>query len=144
MINFRVQPSTKARASKGRPPAAGRTLSAEAEFQLRRALVDMATPLPAIMSAIVHAIDGLAGRVRSPGGRNGGTTRASSTASRRWSSPRFEMLREPGPPPPESAEGPDEGWPDAPFASDAVREIEAVDATTPFAEQTPASASSSA
>lgn len=135
VINFRIRELTRALLARA-AARSGRTLSGEAEHQLRRALVDLSTPTPGIMAAIARAIDLLA-QAQPPVGAG---------RTKWWNDPRqfdrvaklvsasLEMLR-PGPPPPESAEGSDE-WPDAPFQT-MLLEIQSVDASIPFAEQTP-------
>ena len=65
VINFRIQPATKA-ALQDAARRSGRTVSAEAERQLRRALSDMGTgPTHALMALIGRAIDGVVG-LKSP------------------------------------------------------------------------------
>jgi hypothetical protein len=138
VINFRIQPSTKA----GLQAAArrsGRTVSAECEHQLRRALSDIGTgPTHALMALIGRAIDGVVG-LKSP-------------TTKWWNDPRqfdeavrlamaaFELLR---PQPRAGAEPPDSGEPlserSIQFAAEAsLREVQTVDpAAVPFEQQTP-------
>ncbi len=134
VINFRIQPSTKAALQKA-AAANRRTLSAEAEFQLRRSLSDMGAgrPTHALMNTIALAIDGLVG-LRSPRARWWKDSHLFDQAAK-LAAAAFEMLRPPGPPP-ESAEP--LGERSARFAIEAtLREIQTVDPSIPFGEQTP-------
>ena len=97
VINFRIQPSTKALLAKA-AARSGRTLSAEAEHQLRRALVDLATPTPAIMATMTGAIDRLAGIAR-PSGRKWWNDPGQFDGAAKLAAAAFAMLRPPGPRP---------------------------------------------
>jgi hypothetical protein len=134
VINFRIQPSTKAALQKAAAKT-GRTVSAECEHQLRRALsADLAAgPTHALMSMIGRTIDGFLG--------------LRSARAKWWNDPAtfdqalkltiaaFEMLRPPGPAP-EAAEP--LGERSGRFAIEAtLREIQTVDPSIPFGEQTP-------
>jgi hypothetical protein len=137
VINFRIQPSTKA-TLQAAARRSGRTVSAECEHQLRRALSDIGTgPTHALMALIGRAIDGVVG-LRSP-------------TTKWWNDPRqfdeavrlamaaFELLR---PPPRSGAEPPAVAEPlserSIQFAAEAsVREVQTVDAAVPFEQQTP-------
>jgi hypothetical protein len=136
VINFRIQPSTKA-ALQEAARRSGRTVSAECEHQLRRALSDMGTgPTYALMALIGRAIDGVVG--------------LKSSTVKWWNDPRqfdeavrlamaaFELLR---PPPRAGAEPPDSVEPlserSIQFAAEAsVREVQTVNAAVPFEQQT--------
>jgi hypothetical protein len=133
VINFRIQPSTKALLDEA-ARRSGRTMSAECEHQLRRALVDMgAGPTFAIMSLVGRTIVGVVG-----------------PKTKWWNDPRqfdeavrlahaaFGLLR---PPPRAGAEPPAGGEPlserSIQFAAEAsVREAQAVDTAVPFEKQT--------
>jgi hypothetical protein len=133
-MHVRIQPTTKAALEKA-AAASGRTVSAEAEHQLHRALSDMSTgPTYALMTMIGRTIDGVVG--------------LKTARARWWNDPRqfdeaarmamaaFELLRPPGPPPPESAEP--LGERSGQFAVEAtLREIQTVDTSVPFGKQTP-------
>ena len=95
VMNFRIQPSTKALLAKA-AARSGRTLSAEAEHQLRRALVDLATPTPAIMAVMTGAIDRLAGIAR-PSGRKWWNDPGQFDGAAKLAAAAFAMLRPPGP-----------------------------------------------
>jgi hypothetical protein len=135
VINFRIQPSTKAALQRA-AAASGRTLSAECEHQLHRALAsDLgAGPTHALMSMIGRTIDGFLS--------------LRSTRTKWWNDPylfdqaarlaatAFELLRPQGQSSPESAEP--FGERSARFAIEAtLREIQTVDTTIPFGKQTP-------
>jgi hypothetical protein len=138
VINFRIQPSTKALLDEA-ARRSGRTVSAECEHQLRRALCDKGTgPTHALMALIGRAIDGVVG--------------LKSQRTKWWNEPRqfdeavrlamaaFELLR---PPPRAGAEPLDSGEPlserSIQFAVESsVREVQTVDpVAVPFEQQTP-------
>jgi hypothetical protein len=132
VINFRIQPSTKA-ALQEAARRSGRTVSAECEHQLRRALSDMGTgPTYALMALIGRAIDGVVG--------------LKSSTVKWWNDPRqfdeavrlamaaFELLR---PPPRAGADVEPLSERSIQFAAEAsVREVQTVDAAVPFEQQT--------
>jgi len=135
-INFRIQPSTKA-ALQAAARRSGRTVSAEFEHQLRRALSDIGTgPTHSLMALIGRAIDGVVG-LKSPKAKWWNDPRQFDEAVR-LAMAAFELLR---PPPRAGAEPPDRGEPlnerSIQFAAEAsVREIQAVDQSIPFEQQT--------
>jgi hypothetical protein len=133
VINFRIQPATKIALQKA-AAASGRTVSAEAEHQLHRALSDMGTGRTyAVMAMIAKAIDGF--------------LNLKSTRAKWWDDPylfdqaarlavaSFEMLRPHGEP---SPEGEPLGEHSARFAiQSTVREIQTADPSISFEKQTP-------
>jgi hypothetical protein len=138
VINFRIQPSTKA-ALQAAASRSGRTVSAECEHQLRRALSEIGTgPTHALMALIGRAIDGVVG-LKSPTVKWWNDPRQFDEAVR-LATAAFELLR---PPPRAGAEPPDSGEPlserSIQFAAEAsVREVQTVDAAAvPFEQQTP-------
>ena len=132
VINFRIQPSTKALLAKA-AARSGRTLSAEAEHQFRRALVDLATPTPAIMATMTGAIDRLAGIAR-PSGRKWWNDPGQFDGAAKLAAAAFAMLRPPGPRPKifvSHAAGDEISALRA-----ALREIQAADGSVGFEKQT--------
>ena len=143
VINFRIQPSTKTALQKA-AAASGRTMSAETEHQLHRALSDMGTGRThAIFATIAMTIDGFLAPVRPDTGKPAKPARA-----KWWDDPRLfdqaakltaaalELLRPQGPPSPE-VEDPI-GEHSARFAIEAtLREIQTADPAIPFAQQKP-------
>lgn len=129
VINFRIQPSTKA-ALKKAAAASGRTVSAEAEFQLQRALSDLgAGKTFAIMEMIAKTIDGLAATRKTKWWLDP-TAYAAAVAV---VTAAFELLRPPGQPQgdPLSEHSPR-------FAVETtLREIQTADLRVPFGEQRP-------
>jgi hypothetical protein len=137
VINFRIQPSTKA-ALQAAARRSGRTVSAECEHQLRRALSDMGTgPTHALMALIGRAIDGVVG-LKSPTVKWWNDPRQFDEAVR-LAMAAFELLR----PPRADAAASDSVEPlserSIQFAAEAsVREVQTVDAAAvPFEQQTP-------
>jgi hypothetical protein len=138
VINFRIQPSTKA-ALQAAADRSGRTVSAECEHQLRRALSDIGTgPTHALMALIGRAIDGVVG-LKSPSTKWWNDPRQFDEAVR-LAMAAFELLR---PSPRAGAQPPDSGEPlskwSIQFAAEAsLREVQTVDAAAvPFEQQTP-------
>jgi hypothetical protein len=142
VINFRIQRSTKTALQKA-AAASGRTVSAETEHQLHRALSDMGTGRThAIFAMIAMTIDGFL----APSPDNGKP--AKPTRAKWWDDPRLfdqaakltaaalELLRPQGPASPESEDPIDEH--SARFAIEAtLREIQTADPAIPFAQQKP-------
>jgi hypothetical protein len=139
VVHFRIQPATKA-ALKKAAAASGRTVSAEAEHQLHRALSDMRVgKTHAVMAMIAKTIDGLTDILD----KDGKPVRAKKW----WDDPHlfdqaaklaaaaFEMLRPQGQSSPEGEEPLSER--SARFAVEAtLREIQTVDVSIPFGEGT--------
>ena len=66
VINFRIRPSTKALLKRAAHDH-GRTVSAECEYQLQRALVEMGTgPTHALLAVVGSAVDTLIRRKKAP------------------------------------------------------------------------------
>jgi hypothetical protein len=66
VINFRIRPSTKSLLKRAAQEH-GRTVSAECEYQLQRALVEMGTgPTHALLAVVGSAVDGLIRRKMAP------------------------------------------------------------------------------
>jgi hypothetical protein len=137
VINFRIQPATKA-ALQDAARRSGRTVSAECEHQLRRALVDMGTgPTHALMALIGRAIDGVVG-LKSPKAKWWNDPRQFDEAVR-LATAAIELLR---PPPRADADSSDSVEPlterSIQFAAESsVREVQTVDVAAPFEQQTP-------
>ena len=130
VINFRIQPSTLD-ALKKAAAASGRTVSAEAEHQLHRALSDIGHGRSyAVMATIAMAIDTLAARRR----RKWWNDVYSFEQAAKVVASAFALLRPPGAPAPE---GEPFGEHSAEFAIQAtLREIQTADLTVPFDRRT--------
>ena len=131
VINFRIQPRPGS-ARRGRRP-----LRANAERRagrrFRRALVDLATPTPAIMAAMTGAIDRLAGIAR-PSGTKWWNDPGQFDGAAKLAAAAFAMLRPPGPRPKifvSHAAGDEMSALRA-----ALREIQAADGSVGFEKQT--------
>jgi hypothetical protein len=140
VINFRIRPETL-RLLKAAAEKSGRTLSAEAEHQLWRALADMGTgPTHAMMATIAKAIDALV-RLRGDG-RDASATWTTDPylydQAVRVVESAFAMFKPKGEPPTGEAlfdaGGPNQG---TFFVAATLREMQLVDPNKPFGEQSP-------
>ncbi len=136
VMNFRITPGTR-RLLEQAAAASGRTLSAECEHQLQRALSDLGQgPSHALMALIARTIDGLV-RMRERG------SPSASHARRWWDDPytfdmaaravitAFDLFRPKEQPPQNSGRHGE-------FAIEAtIREIQLIDLTKPFDQMTP-------
>jgi hypothetical protein len=134
VMNFRIRPDTKRLLTQA-ARASGRTLSAETEHQLRRAVAEMgAGRTYVILTAIGRAIDGLVELKRTTPGTDWWSDPDLYTQARRVVLTALDLFKPPGT---VTDAGPDDTR-TAEFAIETtLREIQLFDETKPFVKQTP-------
>ena len=134
VMNFRIRPDTK-RLLVQAARASGRTLSAETEHQLRRAVAEMGTGRThAIMTAIGRAIDGLVELKRTAPGTDWWSDPDLYGQARRVVLTALDLFKPPGT---VTDAGPDDTRTAEFEIETTLREIQLFDETKPFVKQTP-------